>query len=73
MRVFHVTPMGVVMNIEDVNGSVSFEETEKGVKMFIRFSHPTKSTESGFPLTMQCDFEFDAESNYFRSLESFFE
>ena len=60
------------MDIEEVNGNVSFEESEAGVIMFISFSHPTKTTESGFPLTLQCNFDFNRDTAYYESVESFF-
>jgi len=65
------------VNIEDVSSNISFEETEKGVIMFIDFTHPDKTTgiegvDGKFPLTAQMFFEFDKESTYYKSIESFF-
>lgn len=65
------------MNIEDVEGSVSFEESENGVTMFISFTHPDKTVKASnsdlkFPLTANMNFEFAKDSEYYKSIENFF-
>ncbi len=65
------------MNIEDVDGNISFEEGEKGVTMFISFTHPTKkikavNSDSEFPLTVNANFVFAKGSEYHKSIENFF-
>ncbi len=65
------------MNIEDVEGSVSFEETENGVIMFISFTHPEKTTKAvnsdlKFPLTANMNWQFSKDSEYYKSIENFF-
>ena len=65
------------MIIEDVESNISFEEGEKGVTMFISFTHPTKTTTVGnsdlkLPLTVNANFVFAKDSEYYRSIENFF-